>query len=292
MKMGKKTVSIVIVCLLILSFVLAGCSKAPDTPADKGTPSAKPTETPAEKPDQSSDEQDDDLKNTLYPIANGDITLKIWMPIHSIATKYIQTYAENEAFIQAMEDTGVKLEFTHPASGQESEQFNLMIASQEYPDIAFQQKYKGGVVQGVTDGIYEDLTELIPEYAPDYYALIQQNDEFRREATTADGKIYAFYIYKDVDAAFEGEWRRTQFRKDWLDEFGMEIPKTFEEYEAFFEKVLEAKPGVAPFILEPSGIEKQLLAPFDMSTDEKRQGHVVWCRSRLQGISDSVEQMV
>jgi len=262
--------------------ILAGCgTKEVNTPQDKTeSKSVENNSQDSSKQDSSKSDDDSDDKSSgesLYPIANGDITLKVWMPINPIATKYIQTYAENEAFKRAMEDTGVNLEFIHPANGQETEHFNLMIASQDYPDIAFDERYKGGVVQGVTDGIYEDLTELVPQYAPDYYALIQNNDEFRREVTTQDGRIYAFYIYKDVDAKFEGEWRRTQFRKDWLEEFGMDIPKTFDDYEAYFQKVLETKPGVAPFLLEPSGVEKQLLAPFDMSTGYYlKNGKVTW----------------
>lgn len=258
--MTKKNIITFILCSLMLSQAFAGCKSK-----QSETPSANKPVTPAASE-----------AGPLYPIP-GNVTLKVWMPISTLATKHIQSYADNEAFMQAMKDTGVKLDFIHPASGQETEQFNLLIASQDFPDIAFDNKYKGGVSQGVSDGVFEDLTALVPKYAPDYNKLLKDNAEFRREVTTADGKINAFYIYKDVKASVEGEYNRTQFRQDWLDEFKMDIPKTFDQYEAYFKKVLETKPGVAPFVLPKSGQEKQLLAAFGLSTGYfLKDGKVTW----------------
>ena len=36
---------------------------------------------------------------------------------------------------KAQEITGVKIDFKHPPVGQEGEQFNLMVASRDFPDI-------------------------------------------------------------------------------------------------------------------------------------------------------------
>lgn len=264
--MKKRAILLIIALLLILTQVLSGCSVKGNTNVQADNDN-KATDDPAA---EGSD------PDKLYPIP-GNVTLRIWMPINKAAAQYVTSYAEVDSFKRAMEDTGVKLEFIHPAIGQETEAYNIMIASRDYPDISFSQQYKGGPVQAVKDGVFEDLTDLVPKYAPAYYALLQKNDEFRREATTTDGRIYSFYVYKDVPAQLEGEWFRTQFRKDWLEEFNMDVPKTFDQYEEYFKKVLETKPDVAPFVLKSDGIEKQLLQPFGLSTDFfLKDGKVTW----------------
>ncbi len=197
----------------------------------------------------------------MYPIP-GNVTLKVWVAWSKVCPKYIQSYAQNEAFIRAMEDTGVKLEFTHPPIGQEQESFNLMVASGDLADIIVKNLYKGREVQGVKDGIFADITDLVPRYAPNYYAILNGNAEFRREATTSDGRIYQMAVYKEVPAKLEGEWFRPQLRPDWLKEFGMEVPKTFAQFEQYFQKVLENKPGVVPFVLPKTGQDYQLEQPY------------------------------
>lgn len=283
-KRSKKLIILLMVCLLITMSILVGCG------SDDNNKSSPDVSKDVEKKDdeKKDDEKKDDEKKgeetadeVSYPMADGDLTLKMWMPISATALKYITTYAENEAFIRVMEDTGVNIDFIHPPAGEASEHFNLMIASRELPDIIIDNKYKGDVVQGVRDGIFEDLTDLVPKYAPDYNKLLEEYEDFRREVTTHDNKIYGLYLFKDVETTFEGEYRRTNFRKDWLDEWEMDIPVTFDEYEAYFKKVLETKPGVAPFMLTSSGIERHFLAPFDMSngyylTKPFEDGKIMW----------------
>lgn len=87
----------------------------------------------------------------------------------------------------------------------------------------------------------------MPEYAPDYNYFLENNDMFWKLSTSSDGKINSIYCYKDAQAPF---YLRTQFRKDWLDEWGMDVPETFDEYEAYFQKVQEEYPNVSPFTLE------------------------------------------
>ena len=59
---------------------------------------------------------------------------------------------------------------------------------------------------------------------------------------------------------------RFNVNKDWLDEFGMDEPKTIAEYEAFFQAVLDNKPGVVPlYVLRTSNEQINLLmGAFDM----------------------------
>lgn len=98
-----------------------------------------------------------------------------------------------------MKRLGIKIEFVHPAIGQEQESFNLLFLGDELPDIiAYADHYTGGEFQGMRDGVFQDITDLVPEYAPDYYKYLTENDEFYRESTDNEGKIVTFNNYKPV----------------------------------------------------------------------------------------------
>lgn len=195
-----------------------------------------------------------------YPVENGG-TISIWMYINSATSKYYQNLVENPTVKQMIKDTGINVEFIHPPTGQTKENFNLLVVSDSLPDLLVNanQYYAGGDVAAVADGVFADLTELVPEYAPDYYYFIEKNELFRKLATTTDSKIYSIYNYKDVQAPY---FIYPQFREDWLKEWNMEIPFTLDEYEAYFEKVLAEKPGIAPYLPSKNGLEGELLGAF------------------------------
>lgn len=189
-------------------------------------------------------------KGVTYPIVtDGSITLDYWMPIANAAIQFIDSYASNTAYQKVQEKTGIKINFIHPAVGKAKEQFNLLIASGDMPDLI--QKgtyYTGGVYQGFVDGAYQDLTPYLKDYAPDYLKAINSNDIVRRQAYT-EGKVIAIH---QVNLEPGVPFYRPVMRADWLKEFGMKTPVTLDEYETYFKAILEKKPGVTPFTSSPS----------------------------------------
>ena len=94
-----------------------------------------------------------------YPIKQEGVTLTYWAPFDGTAPKFISTLAENDGYIQAMADTGVTLEFTHPIQGSEIDQFNLMLNSGNLPDMiqmSGESWYNGGLRAMYEDGIIVD----------------------------------------------------------------------------------------------------------------------------------------
>lgn len=203
----------------------------------------------------------------MYPIGE-DITLTVWVPFNSGAAKYIDSFNENEALLAAQERTGVKLDFIHPAIGQEQEQFNLLTTSGSLPDIMqVNTYYPGGVQAGVADGLFADLTDLIDDYSPTYAMLLDNVDEFWQDATVQDGRVLAYYLYKEADAQDEGDHTRIQARTDWMAEAGFEVLRTLDDYEAFFEYILENKEGVTPYGLTNAGYDSYILTAWGMLND-------------------------
>lgn len=199
-----------------------------------------------------------------YPLENAG-KVSMWTPFNATSAKYYQSLAEDISVKQYVEDTGIEIEFVHPASGQEKENFNLLVVSDTLPDIIVNgdSYYAGGAAAAVEDGVFADLTDLVAEWAPDYNYLLENNDLFWRLSTTADGDIHNIYAYKDIQAPW---YDRAQFRGDYLEEFGMDIPTTFADYEEYFKKVQEKYPDVAPYTPEENGIEQHFLGSFDCGT--------------------------
>ena len=200
-----------------------------------------------------------------YPIQGENLKLTYWMAINDGAAKFITSYDENPAYQKVQENTGVDIEFIHPAAGTATEAFNLMLASGELPDMIQVQAgswYNGDLQALYDDGAIIDIAPYLEKYAPQYLEVINRDKMAQREIIN-DGKVFGFYKITYADAM---PYVRFNVNKDWLNEFGMQEPKTIAEYEAFFQAVLDKKPGVTPLIFQPTSIEQLnlLMGAYDM----------------------------
>lgn len=94
-----------------------------------------------------------------------------------------------------------------------------------------------------------DLTELIPKYAPNYYKIIQQKD-IKDIAYTDSGRIAAVYSIKQNS---QKPWCGLQIRKDWLDELGLDVPVTYDDWETVLTAFKEKKGATAPLWIAYNG---------------------------------------
>ena len=197
-----------------------------------------------------------------YPIVtDGSVTLRYWIPINITASNYIRSYSENISFQEFMKKTGINLDFIHPASGQETESFNLMIASRDLPDlIEGPQRYRGGTGAGLADGAYLDLTTYLERWAPDYYALVKSDIRIWREVTTPDNRFAAFHQIKpDRDPL------NTTMMVNYgiLEELGFGLPTTIADYTAIFE-AYRSRTGQAGFAPNQNGRDPLMMGAFDI----------------------------
>ena len=75
--------------------------------------------------------------------------------------------------------TGINVEYIHPPLGQENEQFNLMIASTELPDIIEYNwsTFQGGPEQAISQNIILPLDDLINKYSPNFKTYIDDDSK-------------------------------------------------------------------------------------------------------------------
>jgi putative aldouronate transport system substrate-binding protein len=140
-------------------------------------------------------------------------------------------YMENQAFNdnypvfkKAAEMTGVSLRGIVPKSASDWKQtFGVMMASGERADITCVSSET--INEYGIQGAFEPLNGLIDEYAPNIKAFLESHPNVKRAITAVDGNIY------QIPMVHEGEVQFGWFiRKDWLDKFGLSIPKTVDEY--------------------------------------------------------------
>lgn len=184
-----------------------------------------------------------------YPLQT-DVTLTYWGPMgNSNMSNFAATLGDTPFGKEVEKRTGVKVKYTHPATGQDKEQFNLMIASDELPDIIETNWFNGGLYPGGSDKALADkvilpLNDLIDKYAPNLKKRLQEDPALAKMIRTDDGKYFVFPMIRNpLSQVYSGP----MIRKDWLDELGLPVPATIDEWETTLRAFKEKKGAVTPF---------------------------------------------
>lgn len=171
--------------------------------------------------------------------------LTYWCSLGGSAATVLSSFNEMEMYQEAQKKTGVEIKFRHPPTGQEAEQFNLMVASRDMPDLVEYswQSYPGGPDKAIGDGIILKLNDYINEYAPNFKKLVEENKSIEKQVKTDDNSLYAFpAIGIDTITISTGP----MVRKDWLDDLNLEMPETIGEWEVMLTAFKEQKGAAAP----------------------------------------------
>lgn len=153
---------------------------------------------------------------------------------YSSATSPIKGHGEQECIMEVQKKTGINLQFVDVA-GDTDQQYKLMIASGDYPDIILWKlnAYPGGVAKLVSDGVLIKLNDLINKSAPNLKKVFDTNPEIKKEAQLDDGTIAFFPSVNPLKS--DDDFRRNAttgfvMRKDWLDKLGLNVPQTINDW--------------------------------------------------------------
>lgn len=244
---------------LLLAFcLLLGCMTAcGSTTASANTPAASSTETnadsfaevPAEEvqeteastqPDvESAEAQSEDtslaLEDVELPLFDEPVELTFWTAMPFFMEGYVSDMGKDLYLLsQLQEDCGFTLDVTSVNGMVENEQFNLMVAAGDYTDImSGVANYPAGYDAAISNGIIIDLMDLVPEYAPNYWYYVNSTKDIRANIISDDGALPTVAtIYKETGC----ENRGFLYRQDWLQNFGMEEPSTYEELHEYIQR--------------------------------------------------------
>ncbi len=164
----------------------------------------------------------------------------------------IVTYNDIESVMAWEEKSNVHVEWEIPPSGQEQEKFNLMISSNEYPDMIWDigQRYVGGLDKAISDGVIIPLNPYMDTYLKDYNALISSNDVVFKDCKTDEGNFAAIYFINCPD---QGPWLGMVMRQDWLNELGLEVPETYDQWHDVLVAFKDQKGATAPLWINANG---------------------------------------
>lgn len=98
------------------------------------------------------------------------------------------------------------------------------------------------------DGLIWDLTPYLEEYAPDYWAWLNEDETRLKKIALTTGEIV--YFACGVEEEYTCSYGPL-IRKDWLDECGLEIPYTLEEWETVL-RTFKDRYNVAPMYMTGS----------------------------------------
>src|SRR5699024_11116210 len=100
-------------------------------------------------------------------------------------------------------------------------------------------------------GVFLPLNDLIDEYAPNFKKILEEYPVIESSITMPDGNIYSFPLISDPDFASHRIQARPFINKKWLDELGMDIPETTDEFYDYLTAVkedLDETPFGGPYI--------------------------------------------
>lgn len=210
--------------------VVEASSAEEPAPAEESAPVDESVPAEETAPEEPAEPEIPEPAPFELPITEEQTTLSLWMRTEPFTIAYPEITMDNATFYKEMAArTNVNVEITGVIAFQASEQFNLMVASGEYCDMVgrFATFYTAGLDAGIDNGVIVDMSEFMEDYMPNYNYALQTNDIFRRDCTTAEGRIGAANSLFEVS---EGEQLGPVIRKDWLDDLGLEMPVTYDEY--------------------------------------------------------------
>ncbi len=230
---------------VLLAGALAACGGSNGDETDK-----KDDTTKASDDSGDSDGTEPAGEELAYPIPGGG-TLTYWLDLNSNVAANFVDLGETPYAKELMRLTGVTVEYEHPLAGQAQDQITAMTLTQDFPDIMeynWLAVYPGGPQKAIDDGIILKLNDIFDEHAPDLNNYLNANPEDDKQIRTDEGNYYAFPFIRE-DNAMAASYG-PMVRGDWLEDLGLEIPKTFEELEAMLLAFKDEKGATAPYSLE------------------------------------------
>ena len=277
----KSPMSLLLVLAMLLA-LMAGCgSQAPasapvsaesvqtsaveEAPAEEPAPVEEeaPTEEPApdaealageasaEEPEEP-EEPAVDLTVQL-PLTTEDEHYSYFVSFPPPVTEFYENpFTDYESWVELRERTGVTLDFLPYSVVVETEQFNLLLASGDYPDM-----FSSGLLTNAMDfyyeeGVVQDIRSAVEENMPNYLHVMDEYPAFADSVgiESDEGRWLLLHSYTK-NTSYNGG---LVIRKDWLDQLGANAPETIDEYHDILTRFKDELGASAPMFLNGEGM--------------------------------------
>ena len=164
-----------------------------------------------------------------YPISSDEV-LTYWCELNQNVSANYSNLGETPFARELMKETGVTIDFQHPPANQGKEQFSLLLADGSLPDLMEYawMNYPGGPEKAIQDGNIMALNEVFEKYCPNVMKYLEENPDVDKMIKTDDGHYYVFPFVRGDEALCHTIG--PMLREDWLEELGLEVPTTIDEW--------------------------------------------------------------
>ena len=210
-----------------------------------------------------------------YPI-NTNETLTYWIQNYPAISQY-KDRSEFPYMEEWQKKTGIQCEWVLPTKGQEQQQFNILLASGDMPDIVEWRwgSFSGGPNKAIDDGYIVPLNGLM-EYAPNFSKVLRENQLLDKMSKTDDGLYYYFPSMRQTD---ENGYKLVtvcgyMMRKDWLDQEGLPVPETIDEWHQAL-TAFKRRGVQAPLSMMATDVQYGLAGAYGIAMDYFQENGVV-----------------
>lgn len=166
------------------------------------------------------------------------------LTIFTMSMPNVEDFETNDFTLYLEETLNLDLTFVTGTRDDWSDKLNMIMNSDEIPDIIFGVSpdiARLGVKEGIIIPIDEYMTD---EYVPNYLKLMNDNNFSLDVCRETDGQIYSM---ANINDCYHCKYARKMWvNTEYLEQLNMEIPTTTEEFKAVCEAFLQMKPdGVA-----------------------------------------------
>ena len=163
--------------------------------------------------------------NSIYPLQTND-TLTYWVERNDNLTGYADSLGDTP-FAQELErQTGVHVQYIHPSVKGLNQQFKLLIASGDLPDIV---EWSASGLQEAAFGNYiMRINDVMEKWSPNLTQYLKQHPDVGKLMRTDAGDylFYPFIRQEELLRVYAGP----MIRGDWLEELGLPVPETIDEW--------------------------------------------------------------
>lgn len=170
----------------------------------------------------------------VLPIVTEQITLRVALPVNA----KVEDINTNKLSLYIEESTGIDLEFIELSSSDTATQVNMLMNSDDLPDVLLAYNVPYDVLCSWADaGLIVSLDEQVEKYGDNLYSnLIPKLGENTLSYVTYDGHIWAVPSGGGlITNVYGGSYNRIQ--TNFLEALNMEMPRTIDELYEFLKGI-------------------------------------------------------
>lgn len=269
----KKRIPALLLAVAMLLGLLAGCGgQTSAEPSETSMVSEPEVEAASAVETEDEEEPQESLEESLeeglvedafvpseplsYPLADGDVSFTILHAEPQLgpmsSSMPMTSYGDFDTIAAGTEYIGVTPEWQSLSQMTADTQFNLIIASGDFPDVicGVDKYYTGGFMKAYEEEVIIALDDYIAEGMPTYWNLVHEDDTLLKAVTADNGSYMAWYSIYDKTIVNEGYF----IRKDWCDLVGMEVPTSIDEMNDFV-YAIQSKLDLETVLLMGEGLD-------------------------------------